>query len=86
MWSEYCMCSSQPHTKNASFDFYFEYANQVLNARCPKDAEFVEFTPVLRKIILNAHNSFRNQLAMGQIPRYPAAARMATMVLNLFLS
>lgn len=54
------------------------------DARCPNDAEFVEFTPELQKITLDAHNKLRNQLAMGETPRYPPAARMATMVISPF--
>lgn len=58
---------------------------QAWNARCPDDAEFVEFSPELQQITLDAHNKLRNQLAMGETPRYPPAARMATMVYLYFL-
>lgn len=53
--------------------------------RCPPDAEFVEFTPELQQITLDAHNKLRNQVAMGQLSRYPTASRMATMVTSLML-
>lgn len=53
---------------------------QAWDPHCPDDAELVEFTPELQKITLDAHNKLRNQLAMGETPRYPPAARMATMV------
>lgn len=53
--------------------------------RCPPDAEFVEFTPELQQITLDAHNKLRNQVAMGQLSRYPTASRMATMVTTLMI-
>lgn len=52
--------------------------------RCSDDAQFVEFTPKLKKIILDAHNKLRNKLALGKTDGYPPAKRMATMVLFFF--
>lgn len=48
--------------------------------RCSDDAEFVDMTPELQEILLNAHNKLRNQQAMGETPGYASASRMATMV------
>lgn len=48
--------------------------------RCSDDAEFVDMTPELQEILLNAHNKLRNQQAMGETSGYASAARMATMV------
>lgn len=62
------------------FSLFQNECEQAWNARCPDDAEFVEFTPELQQITLDAHNKLRNQIAMGETPRYPPAARMATMV------
>lgn len=48
--------------------------------RCSDDAEYVEFTPHLKRVLLNAHNKLRNQQAMGETPGFEPAKRMATMV------
>lgn len=53
---------------------------KIWSSNCPDDAEFIEFTTELQQITLNAHNKLRNQIALGEIPRYPTAQRMATMV------
>lgn len=53
---------------------------QEWNSRCSDDAEFIEFTPQLQQIILDAHNKLRNQQANGDTPGFGPAKRMATMV------
>lgn len=59
---------------------------QEWNPRCSDNAEFIEFTPQLQQIILDAHNKLRNQQANGDTPGFEPAKRMATMVMDLWHS
>lgn len=45
---------------------------------CPSDASIIELTPDLKNIIVELHNKYRNQQALGQTPNYEPAVRMAT--------
>lgn len=58
----------------------FNYKIQEFDSRCSDDAEFVEMTPALQKLIVDAHNRLRNQQAMGETPGFEPAKKMATMV------
>lgn len=53
------------------------YFNTVVN--CPSDAAPMDLTN-LKRWILYKHNSYRNQLALGQTPGMPTASKMPTLV------
>lgn len=54
------------------------------HVRC-KNAEFVQFTPELKELLLYTHNKLRNQQANGETPGFAPAKRMATMVNSIYL-
>jgi hypothetical protein len=46
---------------------------------CPSGAKEIVMTPELKNVILDFHNSKRNDLAGGKIPGFPTARRMPTL-------
>lgn len=46
---------------------------------CPSDASVIDITSEMKSKILDYHNKYRNQQALGQTPNYEPAVRMATM-------
>ncbi|XP_031634413.1 allergen Tab y 5.0101-like [Contarinia nasturtii] len=42
----------------------------------------IVFTDLLKQVVLNTHNSYRNKIACGNVEGYNKAARMATLVWN----
>ncbi|XP_031622599.1 uncharacterized protein LOC116340305 [Contarinia nasturtii] len=66
-----CPMGKQPHVAcGVKLEF---------DSRCSDDAEFIEITPALQKLFVDAHNKLRNQQAMGQTPGFEPAKKMATM-------
>ncbi|XP_055371242.1 antigen 5 like allergen Cul n 1-like [Condylostylus longicornis] len=49
-----------------------------LGSKCPSDAVVIDVKP-FKDYFLHEHNRLRNKIAMGYVPGYKSAARMATM-------
>lgn len=47
--------------------------------KCPSERMKINITPKLQQIMVDEHNKYRNQQALGQTPNYQPATRMATM-------
>jgi len=56
---------------------YLEFAQG-----CGDDPEIVVMTPSHKKLILDAHNHFRNKIASGKLPGFAPAARMPALRWN----
>ncbi|XP_031622206.1 antigen 5 like allergen Cul n 1-like isoform X2 [Contarinia nasturtii] len=52
----------------------------MMGKACPPNAVIIDFTDELKEFVLNTHNSYRNQIALGGIKGYQKASRMATLV------
>ncbi|XP_055913718.1 antigen 5 like allergen Cul n 1-like [Eupeodes corollae] len=53
-----------------------------INSSCADYSEVFDLSPKIKQIILNKHNAYRNHLALGKVPNFPPATRMATMRWN----
>ncbi|XP_055843801.1 antigen 5 like allergen Cul n 1-like [Episyrphus balteatus] len=56
--------------------------NLKINSSCASYSEMLKLSPKIKQIILNKHNEYRNKLALGGVPHFPSATRMATMRWN----
>jgi uncharacterized protein YkwD len=54
---------------------------QVFAATCDTPSAVV-FTAAQKQLILDVHNAYRNKIALGQVPLFSAAKRMAKMQWN----
>lgn len=65
--------------------FYGSFENPVLQTfgpDCPGDATVLDLTSSDIELILDLHNDFRSQIAMGQIANFSSADRMPTVKWN----
>ncbi|XP_031640995.1 antigen 5 like allergen Cul n 1-like [Contarinia nasturtii] len=53
---------------------------QAFGKACPSNTNIIEFTDELKQLVLDTHNSYRNEIACGEVDGYDKAARMATLV------
>lgn len=56
--------------------------NLKINSSCAATSEMINLSPIIKQIIINKHNDYRNKLALGGVPHFPSATRMATMQWN----
>lgn len=67
--------------------FFFYFNSQVLDRNCDtsQNGGVVPMTVEYKLQLLKLHNSLRNDLALGVVGNFPAAARMGQLVSVLFL-
>ncbi|XP_055911666.1 antigen 5 like allergen Cul n 1-like [Eupeodes corollae] len=53
--------------------------NQQIQPSCAANSKVLKLSPQIKQMIVDKHNAYRNQLALGKVPHFPSANRMATM-------
>lgn len=62
----------------------FFWLHQEFDTQCSSNATIIEMTKDIQDLILEFHHQKRNEIALGNVPPYEPAKRMATIVSFLF--
>lgn len=80
--ADYCFQSSQL-CSGTGYQHVTCGASGDLGPACPSDARAIDLSDENIQQILDIHNSYRNQIASGNLPGFNSAVKMNTLVCKL---